>query len=287
MITARLGVGLALALAIISALALGSAAAQGASGRASATPVSLFNKSAQLLIPTLNTPTGAFTQQAGSAKRATATFTGSTGEGGRPLSGTLAVRVFPTEAAAKASYAASCLGCRGGTVVPQKWPYKFRYDNVGGVANGGVTLSGLCRNVAAEVVLTTPLGLSTLNAWGKKLLWPVFDKAVALGMTQCGAAPSPPPRTGSYFWTESEAEAMVIRKVLISQCNISNTAGCEYARRERVKSAECRGLDEKPGTFTYSRFTCEIVTGSRYYTGARGRIAVWPTGPTAMRWTVL
>jgi hypothetical protein len=50
----------------------------------------------------------------------------------------------------------------------------------------------------------------------------------------------------------------------------------------RLRSAECRGLDEKPGTFTYSRLSCEIVS---YDGQARGTIAVRPTSPTTFRWT--
>jgi hypothetical protein len=72
---------------------------------------------------------------------------------------------------------------------------------------------------------------------------------------------SPPP-TGSYFWSESFAEQIVVSKVRIPYCSVyPEDSNCRTQGPFRVASAECRGLDEKPGTFTYSRFTCEIRAG--------------------------
>ena len=93
----------------------------------------------------------------------------------------------------------------------------------------------------------------------------------------------PPPTTGTYFWSESFAESVLVAKLKIPYCNIDpGNANCGTRAPIPVRRAECRGLDEKKGTFTYSRFTCESSTGS-----AAGRIAVWPTGPTTFRWEIL
>lgn len=74
---------------------------------------------------------------------------------------------------------------------------------------------------------------------------------------------------------------MVFAKVKIPSCNVyPDNPNCGTRAPYRVVSAECRGLDEKQGTFTYSRFTCEIRAG--YSGNIGGRIAVWPTGLTTL-----
>ena len=45
------------------------------------------------------------------------------------------------------------------------------------------------------------------------------------------------------------------------------------------------GWTRKPGTSTYSRFSCDIRAGTSGRIG--GRIAVWPTGPTTLRWQII
>jgi hypothetical protein len=66
---------------------------------------------------------------------------------------------------------------------------------------------------------------------------------------------------------------------------VDDLAWCRVLPAQGVVSAQCRGLDEKPGTFTYSRFTCDILVG--YGGRFRGRIAVWPTGPTTLCWKLI
>ena len=74
----------------------------------------------------------------------------------------------------------------------------------------------------------------------------------------------------------------VVSKVRIPYCNVyPEQANCRLEPPFFVNSAECSGLDEKPGTFTYSRFSCNIRAGTSGRIG--GKIAVWPTGPTTLR----
>ena len=114
----------------------------------------------------------------------------------------------------------------------------------------------------------------------------VFQKARAFGMSPCAGVGSSLPPTGTYFWSESYAEDMVVAKVKIPACNVGGAdSTCGTQAAYRVVNAECRGLDEKPGTFTYSRFTCDIRAGYQGRIG--GRIGVWPTGPTTLRWSIL
>ena len=80
---------------------------------------------------------------------------------------------------------------------------------------------------------------------------------------------------------------MVVSKVKIPACNVDGR-GLDVWDAGRVPGRQlpsCRGLDEKPGTFTYSRFTCDIRAGYQGRIG--GRIAVWPTGPTTLKWRIL
>jgi hypothetical protein len=271
-------------LTLIVVVLAGNSAAQAAPAVAAATPVSLFKESAQLLIPAADPNVyGELTGKSGTAQTATASYFRRTA---LPAALSINIRVFKTEAAAQARYISACSGCRPGTAGPQKWRYKIQYQDQPG-ADDSVTLSALCRNVTVAVGYVAPLGNTSLHHNAKKAIWAVYDKAVSLGMTQCGSTPKPPPVTGSYYWSERQAEELVVRKVRIPDCNISISSkqGCERDPAWRLHSAECRGLDEKPGTFTYSRFTCDVLIG--YYGDIRGRLAVWPTGPTTLRWEIM
>jgi hypothetical protein len=107
-------------------------------------------------------------------------------------------------------------------------------------------------------------------------------------MSACsgGGPKPPPPPTGTYFWSESFAEDILVAKLKIPYCNVdADNPNCGTRAPIPVVRAECRGLDEKKGTFTYSRFTCDIRAGFSGNIG--GRIAVWPTGPTTFRWEIL
>ena len=262
--------GAVLVASLVALVGAGSASAKGG------TPApSLFKGSASSLLPDATTVgSNEMTKRSGGAKRATATYSGP--------STWLVVRVFASEAAARATYAATCTGCKSGTVAPQKWVYKLRYFK----PQRTVVLAARCRNVVVGISREGGADKAAHRS-AKLAIWPVFDKAVRLGMTQCGSSPKPPPTTGTYFWTEDEAQARVLRKVRIPACRVQPKAPeCETRVGVALESAVCRGLDEKPGTFTFSRFTCDVVT--RYYYGkTQGRLAIWPTGPTSLRWEII
>jgi hypothetical protein len=79
---------------------------------------------------------------------------------------------------------------------------------------------------------------------------------------------------------------MVMSKVKIPACNVDGAGStCGTQAAYRVVRASCRGLDEKPGAFTYSQFERDIRAGYKRRIG--GRIVVWPTGPTTLEWRIL
>lgn len=248
-----------------------------------AAPPSLYQGPAQRLLPSAAELRMEMTSLAGAAARATASYTGTSPD----RTATISVQVFKTEAAARTSLdSARCEGCELGSF-KTRWKYKLGLQPAGDGTSTTVTMIGQCRNLRTDITATLPFGRIALTAWPRQVTDSVFVKAERLGMTRCGQTRTTPAPTGRWFWTESYAEAMVIKKVRIPGCNVypenpncDRIAGAPF----RLGRAECRGLDEKPGTFTYSRFTCEIVL---YNGQARGRIAVWPTGPTTLRWRIL
>jgi hypothetical protein len=249
---------------------------------AAATPT-LYKGSAQALMPTAaDTGYAQITAQSGSGSRASATYET---PGTRPGYLKVALRVFKAEAAALTSFNAACPGCQLKSVGSGSWKYKQRLDLA---ADGNtLTLVARCRNVRVDttqrVYGTNP---HVVANGSKHIIERIFQTARAAGMSPCAGTGSTPPPTGTYYWSESYAEQMVVNKVKIPACNIEgadSTCGTEAAYR--VVSASCRGLDEKPGTFTYSRFECDIRAGYQGRIG--GRIAVWPTGATTLKWRIL
>jgi hypothetical protein len=56
----------------------------------------------------------------------------------------------------------------------------------------------------------------------------------------------------------------------------------------RISESHCTGADELGSTFTYSRFTCEVIL--RDYYGreiAHGKLAVYPTTTGTVRWSII
>lgn len=262
-------------LSIIGGLAL--------TGISGAAIPSLYKGSAQRLLPTAEeTGYAQITSQAGSGSRASATYET---PGTRPGNFKLALRVFKTEPAAQASFNAACPGCQLRSTGSGSWKYKQRLEL--GADGNMLTLVARCRNLrvdtAQRVYGTNPHGLTGSSV---RIIDGVFQKARGLGMSPCAGVGSTPPTTGTYYWSESYAEDMVVSKVRIPACNVDGAGStCGTQSPYPVVSAACRGLDEKPGTFTYSRFTCDIRAGYQGRIG--GRIAVWPTGPTTLRWRIL
>jgi hypothetical protein len=266
---------------VLVVIVLGCLAITGVSG--AATP-SLYKGSAQLLLPTADeTGYAQVTTQSGAGARASATYETATGT--RPGFLKIALRVFKTEAAALSSFDAACAGCQLKAVGSGSWKFKQRLD----VAADGntLTLVARCRNLRVDttqrVYGTNP---HVVAGGAKRIIDGIFQKARSAGMSPCSGVGSSPPPTGSYYWSESQAEAMVVSKVRIPACNVEGAdSTCGTQSAYRVVDASCRGLDEKPGTFTYSRFTCDIRAG--YQGRIAGRIAVWPTGPTTLKWRIL
>lgn len=267
-----------LSTAIVAGLVLGTFAPDSTT----AAPPSLYKGSAQRLMPTAAEAGYAeITSQAGTGSRASAIYQS---PGTTPRSMKIAIRAFKTEAAAKASFEAACAGCslRQGSTGPGAWKYKLRVEP--GV---NVMLVARCRNLRVDTTMaTTATNPHTIAGPSRRVIDGIFVTAMKIGMSPCGGTGSPPPTTGSYYWTESYAEEIVVSKVRIPYCNAYPTdPQCRLGSSLRVVSAQCRGLDEKPGTFTFSRFTCDILVG--YGGRIRGRIAVWPTGPTTLRWEII
>lgn len=247
-----------------------------------AAPPSLYKSSAKRLIPTAaEAGFDQITSQSDSPKRATASYERLSQRG--VATATVTIRVFLTDAAAKESYDASCPGCELRSF--NGWRYKRLFEQTTVTTPGALKLVARCRNVRVDWV-TAPAGKESSTRTSKLMIdEAIFAKAVRLGMTTCAGTPKPPPTTGSYYWTENHAEAIVLQKVWIPNCVVNpDDPQCRGRNAWGLRSAECRGLDEKPGTFTYSRFTCEIVV---FGVNLRGRIAVWPTGPTTLRWRLL
>jgi hypothetical protein len=220
--------------------------------------------------------------QAGAGGRATANYQSADVRVG---TGTVAVTVLRTEDAARARYTSRCPECVSG--IAGKWKYKWSFQVATDASrNRTVRLVAYCRNLNVETTRAALDNKDSLTNKSRLVIGDIFDKAARLGMTPCGGAAKPPPTAGSYYWTESHAEDVVVTKVRIPYCNLYPAdPQCRVLPAQTVVSAQCRGLDEKPGTFTFSRFTCDILAGvgGRF----RGRIAVWPTGSTTFRWQII
>jgi hypothetical protein len=108
---------------------------------------------------------------------------------------------------------------------------------------------------------------------------------VVLAVAASSSAATAPPQ---WRWSESHAEAVVMAKVRIPYCNVyPSSSQCPEGPNAigfQLQSADCTGAGEYRATFTYTRFTCKIVVYNGY---AKGRIAVYPTGRSTLRWKIL
>jgi hypothetical protein len=275
-----IGSGLVVAL-LLTALVLSVSAVAG--------PPALYKGSAQRLLPTASeVGYAAITSQAGGDRRASATYQT---PGTPPKSLSIAVRVFKTEATAKASFEAACPGCQlrnsaNGSIT---WKYKLRVQPTSDPRYSVVSVVARCRNLKVDTKMTSTARSSSQHGVAmpsRLLIDDIFVKARRVGMSPCQGTGVSPPMTGTHFWSEDYAEKVVRSKVRIPYCNAHpSDSGCRAMPALRVEVAQCRGLDEKRGTFTYSRFTCDILVG--YYRDIRGRIAVWPTGGSTLRWEII
>jgi|SRR5581483_9138167 len=101
-------------------------------------------------------------------------------------------------------------------------------------------------------------------------------------------------RAGKWYWSQSKAEALVAAKVHIPMCQIDRYATgptCNNPKPHQpgfaVGSATCEGADERGSSFAYARFSCAITVVDGYGRAiAKGRILVYPSGPTLFRWKI-
>jgi hypothetical protein len=254
------------------------------SGSSAAATPSLYKGSVQRLLPTA-TQAGyeQITSQSGSGSRASATYQT---PGAPPRYMKIAVHAFRTETAAIASFNAACGSGCSLRKVAAGWKYKLRVD-LATDRNNTVAIVARCRNLRVDTMMNTrATNPHEIAKPSLLVIDSIVIKARQAGMSPCQGIGTPPPTTGTYYWSESYAEQRVISKVRIPYCNLyPNDSQCRLLPAQGVVDAQCRGLDEKPGTFTYSRFACEILVG--YGGKFRGRIAVWPTGPTTLRWQLI
>jgi hypothetical protein len=195
----------------------------------------------------------------------------------------LGAMVYRTEASAHAQYADACSGCEAMRF--HGWPMKRKSAPDTSTGENVITVIAQCRNVVLAATTSTRANLSATTPPLRAALDAIFSTAYARGMTPCGSAATPIPPTGTYYWSESEAEGLVVKLVKIPYCNaFPSDSGCAGQAPVHLQSATCTGADEKGTTFTYSRFTCEVVIYGGY---AHGRIAVYPTGPQSLRWKLL
>ncbi len=99
---------------------------------------------------------------------------------------------------------------------------------------------------------------------------------------------------GKAYWSEEKAETMAALKVRINYCLVFDptnaTAKCANPETRKhqgfygLTEVICTGADERGDTFTYSRFKCRFFAGVRIEDYAVGRLLLYPTGRTTMRW---
>lgn len=255
-------------------------------GSAGAAGPALYAGPALKLIPTpAQVAFEAVRVQPGGSTRASARY--STPGSSAAATMSLAIRVFPTEAAAKASVSAACPGCGPARTTGRgAWRARLRLDPGPPGAGNKVTVVANCRNLRVEA--TSQPGGTDKNAVpvrARRAIDAVIARAVGLGMSSpCGATGggTSSPETGTAFWTESYAEATVVEKVRIPYCKIApHDAECRQQEPVAVTKAECAGQAAKAGTSTYARFTCALTVGPE---ARAARIVVLPTGASTFRW---
>jgi hypothetical protein len=119
----------------------------------------------------------------------------------------------------------------------------------------------------------------------------VFVLAIVLADVAAAAA------SRKWYWPQSRAEAMVVRKVRIPDCWFSGDARCTNppgaywasgGPRWKPSSVECTGADEYRTSFNFSRFACKIVIADYYGRPlAHGVVAMYVTGAATMRWKLI
>lgn len=246
-----------------------------------AVPPSLYKGTATKLIPmAIDAGYEQLTSRTPGTTRATASYSSSDPSVG---TGTISIEVFKVEAGATAKW-----GTLPGTVARMNgWWLKWSFQ-VGSDRLRTVSIVGHCRNL---VVAASRAALDNRDHLTKRLkiiVDDVFAKAIAAGMTACGSSQgaAPPSSAKKYYWTESEAEAMVVQKVRLPYCTVwPNDSDCRAQSAWPLEDARCRGIDELGTTFRFNRFTCDVVASYRYKKG--GRIAVWVTGLTTLRWQLI
>jgi hypothetical protein len=104
--------------------------------------------------------------------------------------------------------------------------------------------------------------------------------ALALAGTASAATPK------KWYWSETQAEALVVKKVRVPYCRVfPDSPTCPGDRvLMYLESADCVGADELGSSFKFNRFRCQVVINYGY---AKGRIAVYVTGPTTLRWKII
>lgn len=198
----------------------------------------------------------------------------------------LLAAVFSSEAAAKNSYASNCGGCDTGTD-PTGWHYKHAYDAASGTNPAVATVVGWCHNVVVAASDAHGAGIALTTA-ARDEANQVFARAIILGMSPCQTTSAIPPKTKVY-WSENQAEAVITARLHVPNCDVfPDQENCDRQAPWRVSSAKCTGADERNGSFTYSRFSCDIeVDDGNGAPIAQGRIALYPTGTTTFVWKLL
>lgn len=197
---------------------------------------------------------------------------------------TIGVMVFQTAAQAQTQYAAACHGCDLKSF--DAWHFKRGAEpSPSGSGWQIVTLITRCQNLVLGATRSAYNAVDYLTIRLELLLDAMYARAAALGMTSCYRLPQPFPPTGTFYWSEGQAEAAVVRSVKLLECDVfPDDPNCAAGPPVAAQTAICRGIDELGSTFTYSRFECDVTVGDGY---AKGRIAVYPTGPDTFRWKLI
>jgi hypothetical protein len=107
---------------------------------------------------------------------------------------------------------------------------------------------------------------------------------VAIAFVLPGVGSAAPSK--KWYWSETQAEALVVKKVRVPYCRVfPDSPTCPGDRvLMYLESADCVGADELGSSFKFNRFRCQVVINYGY---AKGRIAVYVTGPTTLRWKII
>jgi hypothetical protein len=205
----------------------------------------------------------------------------------------LDVMVFRSEAAADAVYAKSCTAdCDAMRF--DGWHFKRRFTPAtNGTDPRTIAIAAQCRNVIVGVARVALDNRDHLTTRLKLTIDGIYKRAASFGMTRCGSS-AQPPSVGTYYWAEAQTETAVVKSAKVPYCKVEpNDPDCAGGPRYGLQTAECRGSNEKGATFTYARFSCRVVAGyiSRQsgleVVLGTGTLAVYPTGPTTFRWSII